>query len=107
MNIYIGNLPQGCTESDIATLFVDLGGAETIRIVKNPTTGQSRGFAFVTLSDQSRNDEAIMMLRSKSLEGRQIQAVRVVPLPKSGGATGNEYNGGGGRLNPSYQIRKR
>ncbi|HEX2461180.1 MAG TPA: hypothetical protein VHJ58_13630, partial [Vicinamibacterales bacterium] len=57
--LYVGNLPYETTESDLQALFEAAGQVSTISIVRDRTTGQARGFAFVEMSDVESAQRAI------------------------------------------------
>jgi RNA recognition motif-containing protein len=46
--IYVGNLPYQVTEQDLKDYFGKYGVIENVRIVKNYSSGRSKGFGFVT-----------------------------------------------------------
>jgi len=49
MNIHVGNLAYNVTEDDLRALFSDFGEVSAVNIVKERSTGQSRGFGFVEM----------------------------------------------------------
>jgi RNA recognition motif-containing protein len=59
MDIYVGNLPYTATEEDVTGLFASHGPVERVKIITDRETGRSKGFAFVTLGDQSQLNAAI------------------------------------------------
>ncbi len=46
--VYVGNLPYQVTEQDLKDYFGKYGVIEAVRIVKNYSSGRSKGFGFVT-----------------------------------------------------------
>ena len=103
MDIYVGNLPYTATEGDVSGLFSAFGPVERVKIITDRETGQSKGFAFVTLGDQSQVNAAVEALNEYDYNGRPL---RVNPSePKEarpgggggyGGGGGGGYKGGGG-----------
>ncbi len=69
MNIYVGNLSPATTEEDLRKAFVGFGHAESVKIIKDKFTGESRGFGFVELSDTAQAQEAIAGLNGSELGG--------------------------------------
>ena len=67
MDIYVGNLPYTATEGDVSGLFAAFGPVERVKIITDRETGQSKGFAFVTMSEQSEADKAVSMFNAYSL----------------------------------------
>ena len=53
MNIYVSNLAYNATEDDLRQLFESYGEVDTIRIITDRDTGQSRGFGFVEMPDSA------------------------------------------------------
>jgi len=94
--LYVGNLPYETTESDLQTLFESAGQVATINIVRDRTTGQARGFAFVEMSDADGARRAISELDRHQYGGRNLTVNEAKPMEPRGGGFGG---GGGGRQN--------
>lgn len=94
MDIYVGNLPYTATEEEVSDLFAAYGPVERVKIITDRDTGQSKGFAFVTLGDQSQLNAAIEALNEHDYKGR---ALRVnASEPREARPSGGGYGGGGG-----------
>jgi RNA recognition motif-containing protein len=100
MDIYVGNLPYSAKEADIYEIFAPFGDVQSVKIITDRDTGSSKGFAFVTLADQSRVDEAVKALHDSDFQGRALRVNPSEPrqsAPRSyGGGGGGGYGGGGG-----------
>ena len=72
MNIYVSNLAYSATDYDIRQLFESYGEVDTIRIITDRDTGQSRGFGFVEMPDSAAAKAAIQGLQGKELGGRTL-----------------------------------
>lgn len=99
MDIYVGNLPYTATEEDITGLFASFGPVERVKIITDRETGRSKGFAFVTLGDQSQIEAAVEALNEYDLQGRALRVNASEPKenkPFGGGGGGGGYRGGGG-----------
>ena len=72
-NIYVSNLSYTTEESDLRREFERYGRVVSVRIVSDPATRRSRGFAFVTMPSMEDADEAIHRLSGRSIQGRQIR----------------------------------
>jgi RNA recognition motif-containing protein len=72
MNIYVGNLSYHATEETIRQAFESFGQVTSARIIKDKYTGQSKGFGFVEMVEQSQAQVAIKNLNGKELLGKQI-----------------------------------
>jgi RNA recognition motif-containing protein len=59
MNIYVGNLALNVTEDDLQQAFQAFGEVETVKIIKDRYSGESRGFAFVEMPAGAEAQSAI------------------------------------------------
>ncbi|KAL5064540.1 hypothetical protein RYX36_026277 [Vicia faba] len=73
LRIYVGNLPWEFDNGRLEQLFSEHGKVESARIVYDRETGRSRGFGFVTMTDEAEMNEAIAALDGQSLSGRAIR----------------------------------
>ena len=72
MNIHIGNLSNDVSEEDLRQAFESFGQVMSARIIKDKYTGQSRGFGFVEILEQSQAQTAIKSLNGKELLGQRM-----------------------------------
>ena len=103
MDIYVGNLPYTATEEDVTGLFAAYGPVERVKIITDRETGRSKGFAFVTLGDQSQLNASIEALNGYDYQGRALRVNASEPkeakpggFRSGGGGGGGGYGGGGG-----------
>jgi cold-inducible RNA-binding protein len=93
--LYVGNLPFKIREEDLQALFQQAGAVETVNIIRDKFSGQSRGFGFVEMASPDDAHKAIEMFNGHSMDNREIivnEARPQVPrTPRPGGG------GGGGR----------
>ncbi len=73
MNIYVGNLSYGMTESELRDAFAAYGEVDSVKILSDRETGRSRGFGFVEMPNQREAEEAIAQLNGKELGGRSLR----------------------------------
>ena len=73
MDIFVGNISFSSTEDEIRGLFADYGQVASVKIIKDMETGRSRGFAFVTMSDDSEAQRAIDALNETEQQGRRLK----------------------------------
>ena len=93
MNIYVGNLSYDASTEDLREAFEAFGEVSSVNIIKDKYSGQSRGFAFVEMPDNTEAQAAIENLNGKDLRGRQITVSEARPRTDRGGPGGR----GGGR----------
>jgi RNA recognition motif-containing protein len=73
MNMYVGNLAYGVTEEDLKKAFSEFGEVSSVKIITDKFSGQSKGFGFVEMPNNSEADQAIKALNGKVLSGRAIK----------------------------------
>jgi cold-inducible RNA-binding protein len=78
-NIYVGNLNFTASEEGLRTLFAGHGAVETVTIVRDRASGESRGFAFVGMTDASQAGNAIRALNGRLLGGRTLNVSEALP----------------------------
>jgi RNA recognition motif-containing protein len=73
VEIYVGNLPKSTTQAELNTLFAEAGDVTSVKVINDRKTGQSNGFAFVTMSAQSEADKAVSMFNAYFLEDHYLR----------------------------------
>jgi RNA recognition motif-containing protein len=73
IRIYVGNLAKSTTQDEINTLFTQAGPVTSVELVKDRNSGESKGFAFVTMTAQADADKAISMFNAYSLAANEIK----------------------------------
>lgn len=103
-NIFVGNLSFQATEGSVRSLFEQYGVVDRVNIVTDRDSGQSRGFGFVEMPNNSEGDDAINGLNGADVQGRAINVNEARPKEDRGGGGGRGgYGGGGGqRRNNRY-----
>jgi RNA recognition motif-containing protein len=76
--------------------FSKCGTVDSVSIISDRDTGQSKGFGFVEMSSDAEAQAAIQQLNGQSLEGRQIKVNEAKPKAPGGGGGGRGGYGGGG-----------
>ena len=86
VKIYVGNLAKSTTEDELKTLFTQAGPVALVEVIKDRDSGQSKGFAFVTMNDQGEADAAITKFNGYSLGDRELKVNIAKPkVERSGG----------------------
>jgi len=83
--IYVGNLSFDTTEDDLRQLFTEHGAVESIKLITDRQTGQSRGFGFVEMAPTAA-DTAISALNGTSLGDRSLTVNEARPRRDGGGS---------------------
>jgi len=73
VRLYVGNLAKSTTAEELKTLFAQAGSVSAAEVVKDRDSGESKGFAFVTMGDQAQADKAISMFNAYSLADRELK----------------------------------
>ena len=79
MKLYVGNLSFESTENDLQDLFEQHGTVNEVRLMMDRMTGKSRGFAFVTMNDDTQANAAMSALNGKELNGRALNVNEARP----------------------------
>lgn len=99
MNIYVGNLSRDATEEDLRQAFGDFGQVESVNVIKDRFSGESRGFGFVEMPSKTEAAAAIAAMNGKDLNGRALNVNEARPRTehrRGGGGGGGARRGGGG-----------
>jgi RNA recognition motif-containing protein len=100
MNIYVGNLSWQMTDEDLRTLFEQYGSVTSAKIVKDKTSGRSKGFGFVEMPEDGEAQNALTSLYESEVLGRKIIVNEAQPKPQGGSGGGGfkkrSFGGGSG-----------
>lgn len=104
MKIFVGNLSFHVTDTDLRSTFEPFGEVASAGIVRDRTTGESRGFAFIEMPQQSEAQAAIDELNGKELLGRiaNVNEARPMPDRPRGQSNFSSHRPGGGGANASH-----
>lgn len=78
--LYVGNLPWGTTEAELAEAFAAHVPVISCRIITDRQTGRSRGFGFVEVEDADV-ERAVQSMNGYLLGGRQLVVNEARPRP--------------------------
>lgn len=99
MKLYVGNLSFNTDETRVRELFEPLGPVESVSLIRDRATGQSRGFGFVEMSDEAGRT-ACRTLDQQEFEGRRLTVNEAKPQERRNGG-----GGGGGFGRPKREAR--
>jgi len=89
--LYVGNLAYSTTDASLREAFSASGTVESVNVITDRDTGQSKGFAFVEMSSDSEAQSAIQALNGTTVDGRQIKVNEARPKAPGGGGGGGGY----------------
>jgi cold-inducible RNA-binding protein len=92
--LYVGNLAYSVGNADLEELFSQVGKVESVAVIMDKFSGQSKGFGFVEMSTAEEAATAIQRYNDTDLKGRNIKVNEAKPRESSFGGGGG---GGGGR----------
>jgi len=101
MNIYVGNLSYKTEEGELRTVFESHGEVESVNIIKDRYSGESRGFGFVQMPNDDEARTAMTELNGYELDGQVLKVNEARRRESRGGGggrfRGGDQRGGGGR----------
>ena len=100
VKLYVGNLSYSTTEEHLRELFSQAGNVTSVALIKDRTTGQSKGFAFIEMDAQASAQKAITMFNDYAMNDRQLAVSFARPREERGGfqkRNRDQKRGGGQR----------
>lgn len=108
MKVYVGNLPFSIDDEKLREVFSKFGEIEEATVIKDKYSGRSKGFGFVTFTNDENAKKAVEEMNDKEVEGRALKVNEARPMEerpprrdfggRSGGREGGRgFGGGGGR----------
>ena len=80
--------------------FSQAGAVEEAVVIKYPDTGRSKGFGFVTFTNDEEADKAVEMFNEQEMEGRALKVNEARPREeRPRNSFGGQGGGGGGGYN--------
>jgi len=92
--LYVSNLNASVSDSELSSLFSQYGALVNCAVVKNPSTHESRGFAFIEFKTREACLAAMQALNGAQLEGQPMQIVLAKPPPKANSSSKGCYRCG-------------
>jgi RNA recognition motif-containing protein len=72
VKLYVGNLSYNITEDDLRALFTQAGTVDSVALIKDRTTGMSKGFAFIEMDSQASAQKAITLFNEFEINDHQL-----------------------------------
>ena len=79
MKIYVGNLQYNLTEDALKAVFEEVGEVVSVKIITDRFSGESKGFAFVEMSNDDDARKAIEELNGRDMDGRALRVNEARP----------------------------
>jgi len=77
MKIFVGNLASQVNEEELETLFKEYGEVQTVNIIRDMFSRESKGFAFVEMKDKNAAETAIKELNIKKLAVKKLLLMKL------------------------------
>lgn len=71
--LFVGNLSWGIDRDGLYQAFESFGEIEDARVITDRDTGRSRGFGFVTFTDDEAGSRAMEEMNGKDIDGRPMR----------------------------------
>jgi RNA recognition motif-containing protein len=113
--VFLGNLPAWVTADDIKSwLMAENLMADQIKVIRNPETQESKGFAFIEAPNQEEMQSIIRRFDRAPLEDRLLRANPAQPprgrrpagAPGAPGPDGREQRPAGAPMGPGGERRR-
>jgi RNA recognition motif-containing protein len=92
VTIYVGNLSFQATEQDLWEVFEEYGEVLRISLPTDRETGKKRGFAFVEMKEEAKEDLVIAELDGAEWLGRELRVNKAKPREPRRNSTGDSSN---------------
>ena len=91
--LYVGNLPYSATEDSLKEAFLEFGTVESVTIITDRDTGQSKGFGFLELATPQEAATAIARMNGREMDGRTLKVSEAqAKVPRGGSGSGRSHN---------------
>jgi len=87
--LYVGNLAYTVANSDLEELFSQVGQVQSVAVIMDKFSGQSKGFGFVEMATSEDASKAIQRFNDTELKGRNIKVNEAKPRESSFGGGNN------------------
>lgn len=92
--LFVGNLAFHTTEDGLRRTFSNFGAVAEVTLVLDRETGRSRGFAFVSMSNDAEATSAMQSLNGSDLDGRDLKVNLAEERKPRGGGFGGDHDRG-------------
>ena len=79
VKLFVGNLPQEATSTEIRDLFSTAGAVESCQLITDRETGRSKGFGFVEMNSREAANVAKEKFNGHNLHGKTLKVDEAKP----------------------------
>jgi len=83
MKIYVGNLPFSFGQKELQEAFESFGEISEAVVISDKYSGRSKGFGFVTFTNDEEAKKAIEGMNGKEVGGRELKVNESKPREES------------------------
>jgi RNA recognition motif-containing protein len=80
--IYVGNLSYNTYENSLRDIFSAYGQVDSVKIITDRDSGQSKGFCFVEMGSDAEAQAAIQGINGREVDGRQLKVNEAMDKPR-------------------------
>ena len=83
LDIYVGNIAYAVSEEDLKALFGKFGTVTKVNFLEDNASGQTKGWAFVSMENEAEATKAVEVLNLKEFKGKKLKVnkYRAKPNP--------------------------
>lgn len=79
MNLFVTNISRTVKEEALKALFSEFGHVTSVKIIGDKYTGESKGFGFVDMVNETQAMDAIKKLANSEFFGRRLMVSKARP----------------------------
>jgi len=106
MKVFVGNLPIEADDGQLRQIFEEFGSVASAEVVRERHSGESRGFGFVVMHDETEAQTAIRELDGSDRLGSGLSVNEARP-PRGAARGGRSFRGGKSQHSRKRQRRRR
>jgi len=80
--LYVGNLSYQTSEDGLRDYFSGFGTVESVKIISDRNTGNSKGFGFIEMTNDDEAQAAISKANGQDFDGRKLKVNEAVDKPR-------------------------